>query len=298
MASRQAKAGWRFLAPPLAVVAAVTLLPIAYAIYLSFSNVNLTLNGFQASWSGLHNYGIIFSSSLWWQSLRFTVGYAIATVIVETIIGMIMALILNAMVRGQGLALVMLLLPWSLITVVSAEMWSYMYNASYGILDYLLLALHLTRAPVNWLGSPALAMVAVGIADIWKTAPFVTLILLAGLKGIDPDLFEAARLDGAGSWAMLRRITLPLLTPSLLVAVLFRILQAFGLFDLPFVLTQGGPGTSTQSLVMLAYNAMFTNLEFGPGSGVAVLTVVCVLAVAVLFIRGLGVRLGGEDRRA
>lgn len=294
----QARAGWAFLALPLAVIAVVTLAPIAYAVVLSFSNVNLTVNGFQATWNGLANYAIIFSSGQWWQALWFTTGYAIATVVVEVVLGMLMALTLNALVRGRGMAMAVLLLPWSLITVVSAEVWSYMYNASYGLIDYVLMVLHITSQPINWLGSPLLAMVSVGIADVWKTTPFVALILVAGLQGIDRSLYEAAALDGADRLRTFFRLTLPLLRSSLLVAVLFRILQAFGLFDLPFVLTQGGPGTATQSLVMLAYRAMFSDFLFGPGSGVAVLTVAAVLVVALVFIRGLGVRLGGVNEDA
>lgn len=294
----QARAGWAFLALPLGFIAVVTLAPIVYAVVLSFSNVHLTLNGFQAVWNGLTNYAIIFQSGQWWQALRFTVGYAVVTVVVEVILGMLMALTLNALVRGRGMAMAILLLPWSLITVVSAEVWSYLYNASYGLIDYLLIALHITQQPINWLGSPLLAMAAVAIADVWKTTPFVALILVAGLKGIDGSIYEAAQLDGANRFGMFFRVTLPLLRSSLLVAVLFRVLQSFGLFDLPFVLTQGGPGTSTQSLAMLAYRAMFSNFEFGPGSGVAVLTVAAVLFVSILFIRGLGVRLGGGDENA
>lgn len=294
----RARAGWIFLALPLAFIAVVTLAPIGYAVFLSFSNVSLTTNGFQAIFNGLANYAIIFQSGQWWQALRFTVGYAIVTVVVEVILGMLMALTLNALIRGRGMAMAILLLPWSLITVVSAEVWSYLYNASYGLIDYLLVTLHITQNAVNWLGSPLLAMTAVAIADIWKTTPFVALILVAGLKGIDPSIYEAAQLDGAGRLGTFFRVTLPLLRSSLLVAVLFRVLQSFGLFDLPFVLTQGGPGTSTQPLAMLAYRAMFSNFEFGPGSGVAVLTVAAVLLVSVLFIRGLGVRLGGGDENA
>lgn len=294
----QARAGWLFLALPLSFIALVTLAPIVYALVLSFSNVNLTLDGFDAVWNGIANYAIIFQSGQFWQALRFTVGYAIVTVIIEVVLGMLMALTLNALTRGRGLAMAILLLPWSLITVVSAEVWSYLYNASYGLIDYLLITLHITQQPVNWLGEPRLAMAAVAIADIWKTTPFVALILVAGLHGIDPAIYEAARLDGANRFGTFFRVTLPLLKSSLLVAVLFRILQSFGLFDLPFVLTQGGPGTSTQSLAMLAYRAMFSNFEFGPGSGVAVLTVAAVLLVSVIFIRGLGVRLGGGDENA
>lgn len=294
----QARAGWFFLAIPLAFIAIVTIAPIVYAIVLSFSHVSLTLSGFQTVWNGIANYSVIFQSSQWWQALRFTVGYAIVTVLAEVVLGMLMALTLSALARGRGLAMAILLLPWSLITVVSAEVWSYLYNASYGLIDYVLIALHLTRQPVNWLGEPRLAMAAVAMADIWKTTPFVALILLAGLHGIDPAIYEAARLDGAKRLGTFFRVTLPLLRSSLLVAVLFRVLQSFGLFDLPFVLTQGGPGTSTQSLAMLAYRAMFSNFEFGPGSGVAVLTVVAVLLISVIFIRGLGVRLGGGDENA
>ncbi|MCL6595504.1 MAG: sugar ABC transporter permease [Firmicutes bacterium] len=289
---RRARVGYAFLAPAAAVVASVTLGPILYAVFLSLSQVRLTGEGFATTWAGLANYAILYRAPEFWQALAFTAGYTGATVLVEVALGLVVALVLNGLVRGRGLAMAVLLLPWSLITVVSAEVWSYLDNGAYGLIDYVLVVLHVTSQPVNWLGEPTLALVAVGLADVWKTTPFVALILLAGLQMIRRDLYEAATLDGAGPWKSFWRVTFPLLRPSLLVAVLFRVLQSFGLFDLPFVLTSGGPGTTTQSLALLAYRAMFNDLEFGPGTAVSVVTVAAVVLVAVLFIRGLGVRLG------
>lgn len=296
---RRALAGYAFVAPAAVVIAGVTLGPIGYSLFLTLSTVTLSPHsGFATAWAGLSNYAILLHAAAFWQALFFTAGYTAATVVVEVAVGMAMALVLGALVRGRGVAMAVLLVPWSLITVVSAEVWSYMYNGAYGLIDYILVALHLTAQPVNWLGVPSLALVAIGVADVWKTTPFVALILVAGLQMINRDLYEAAVLDGASGWRAFWRITVPLLRPSILVAILFRVLQSFGLFDLPFVLTSGGPGTTTQSLALLAYRAMFNDLEFGPGTAVAVVTVAAVVVVAIVFIKGLGVRLGESGRGA
>jgi multiple sugar transport system permease protein len=292
LTQRRALVGYAFLAPAVLVIAGVTLGPIGYSLYLTLMNVQVTGNGFATAWAGLANYAILLHAAEFWQAFTFTVGYTGSTVVVEIVVGMAMALVLSNLVRGRGVAMAVLLVPWSLITVVSAEVWSYMYNSAYGLIDYLMVALHVTAQPVNWLGVPSLALVAIGIADVWKTTPFVALILVAGLQMINRDLYEAAVLDGASGWRTFWRITVPLLRPSILVAVLFRVLQSFGLFDLPYVLTSGGPGQTTQSLALLAYNAMFNDLSFGPGTAVAVVTVAAVIVVSIIFIKGLRVRLG------
>ena len=229
-----ARTGYGMLAPALIVIALVTLFPILYSIWMSFNKVALTSSGIHYHFNGLANYGLIFQYGPFWYSLIFTVLYAIITVAVELVLGMLLALVMNYPIRGRGVAMAIMLIPWSLITVISAEMWGYIYNGTYGLLDYLFIHLGLTSQNIVWLGHPNLAIMSIMVADVWKTTPFVALILLAGLQLISPDLYEAAAIDGATSWTIFWKITVPLLTNSLLLSVLFRMLQAFGLFDLPF----------------------------------------------------------------
>lgn len=285
-------AGYAMVTPALLVIALVTLFPIGYSIYMSLNAIQSTYSGFQFSFIGLRNYGIIFGIAEFWQSLGFTTGYAIVTVVIELILGMLTALALNQPIKGRGFAVAAMLIPWTLITVISAQMWGYIYNPVYGVLNAILLQLHIIGQPILWLGLPNLAIPSLMVADIWKTTPFVTMILLAGLQLIPTELYEAARIDGAGAVRTFFQVTFPLLRPSIGLAALFRILQAFGLFDLPFVLTQGGPGTSTESIAMLAYKALFNDGEFGPGTAVAVSTVVLVILLALVSLRALRTQVG------
>jgi multiple sugar transport system permease protein len=186
----------------------------------------------------------------------------------------------------------LLLIPWSMITVINAELWAYIYNGTYGVADYILNALGL-GSPVI-LGTPTPAIIGLMIADIWKTTPFVAIIVLAGLVMLPGDVYEAAEMDGASGWYTFWHITLPLLRPTIALAVMFRILQAFGLFDLPYVMTGGGPGTATTSLAVLAYDALFKNLAFGPGAAVAVSAALLVLLGCLATLRVFRAQVGQE----
>ncbi|CAM3846533.1 carbohydrate ABC transporter permease [Alicyclobacillus pomorum] len=287
-------AGYRMLLPAAIVIAAVTLFPIVYSIFMSLNNISLTTNGFTEQFVGLANYGILVKSGEFWHSVWFTVYYAVVTVLVELVLGMLIALAINNVERLKNVSLVIMLIPWSLITVVSAQMWDYIYNGVYGVLNYLLQALHVIGAPVTWLGSPTSAVIAMMVADIWKTTPFVVIILLSGLQMISQEYYEAAYIDGANRWQTFWNVTFPLLRGSIALAGLFRILQAFGVFDLPFVLTSGGPGTATESLAMLGEQVLFGRLHFGTGSAIAVSTVILVLAVCLVFLSAFKSMVKGE----
>ena len=213
------------------------------------------------------------------------------TVVVELVLGTCIALVLERLVAGRGWMMALLLIPWSMITVINAELWAYIYNGTYGVADYILGAFGFH--PVI-LGTPGPAIIGLMIADIWKTTPFVAIIVLAGLVMLPGDVFEAAEMDGASGWYTFWRITLPLLRPTIALAVMFRVLQAFGLFDLPYVMTGGGPGTATQSLAILAYNALFKNLAFGPGAAVATTTALLVLLGCLASLRVFRVQVGQE----
>ena len=282
--SRRALTGWWFMSPGLAVVLAVTIFPILYSVYMSFNRIGLTTRGFRFHWVGTANYHLLFSNSLYRYAIVFTVVYALTTVFVELIIGMAAALLLQRLKLGRPVLLALLLLPWSLITVISAEMWGYIYNGVYGVLDALLLNLHLIHTPIVWLGFAKLAIMSTMFADVWKTMPFVAILLLAGLEMVPVDIIEAAHMDGASNWQIFWKIIIPLIRPTMSLAVLFRLLQAFGLFDLPFVLTGGGPGTATESIAVMGYQVMFQDLSFGPGAAIAASTTGLVLIMALAFL--------------
>jgi len=287
-----ARLGWAFSAPALIVVAAVTIFPIVYSVVMSFSNVTVTGNGTSLHGFTTNNYSIVLKNSTWHYALGFTIVYTFITVAVELVLGTLIALVLQRLTAGRGWMMALLLLPWSMITVINAELWLYIYNGVYGVADYILNAVGLGHP--NILGTNTPAIIALMIADIWKTTPFVAIIVLAGLVMLPGDIYEAAEVDGSSGWSTFWRITVPLLRPTLALAVLFRVLQAFGLFDLPFVMTNGGPGTATTSLAILGWKAIFQNLDFGTGAAVATTTALLVLLGCLISLRAFKVQVGKE----
>lgn len=279
---RMARLGWAFTAPSLLLIGAVTIFPIVFSVLMSVSNVTVSGSGFQLDGFTLSNLHIVLTNDTWQHALVFTVAYTIGTVLVEIVLGTLIALVLEQLEGARGWMMALLLIPWSLITVISASLWDYIYDPLSGVATQLLSTLGFGHPVI--LGSPASAIIAMSIADIWKTTPFVAVIVLAGLVMIPRDVYEAAVLDGANGWKTFWQVTLPLLRPTIALAVLFRVLQAFGVFDLPFVLTKGGPGTSTTSLAVLGYQAMFRDLKFGPGAAVATTTAVLVVLGCLLFL--------------
>jgi multiple sugar transport system permease protein len=284
---RMARLGWAFSAPALIIIAAVTIFPIIYSVAMSLSNVTVTGSGISLNGFTWANYSLVLQNSTWHYALGFTIIYTFITVLVELVLGTMIALVLERLAAGRGWMMALLLLPWSMITVINAELWGYIYEGTYGVATYLF-------GVQNILGTTTPAIIGLMIADIWKTTPFVAIIVLAGLVMLPGDIYEAAEVDGSSGWSTFWRITVPLLRPTLALAVLFRVLQAFGLFDLPFVLTSGGPGTSTTSLAILGYDAMFKNLAFGPGAAVAVTTALLVLLGCLISLRTFKVQVGKE----
>ena len=284
---RMARLGWAFSAPALIIIAGVTIFPIIYSVAMSLSNVAVTGNGFSLNGFTWSNYSLVVQSPKWHYALGFTLVYTFVTVLVELVFGTMIALVLQRLTAGRGWMMALLLIPWSMITVINAELWQYIFNSTYGVATYLF-------GLNNVLGTPTPAIIALMIADIWKTTPFVAIIVLAGLVMLPGDIYEAAEVDGSSGWSTFWRITVPLLRPTLALAVLFRVLQAFGLFDLPYVMTSGGPGTSTTSLAILGYNVMFKNLAFGPGAAVAVTTALLVLLGCLISLRAFKVQVGSE----
>ena len=278
MAKWRAQTAWLFLAPSLIVLALVAGYPLFRTIQLSFFDVSILKFPLEPTWVGFANYQALFSDPRWWRSVWNTILFTFISVFFETILGMVIALLVHGEFRGRGLIRTAMLVPWAIPGVVSSQMWRWMLNDVYGVVNDLLLKLRVISSPMAWLAEPALLLpVLIGI-DVWKTTPFMALILLAGLQGIPKELYEAARVDGATSSQQFWRITVPLLRPALLVGLIFRTLDGLRVFDLIYVVA----GTQINSISMSIY-ARQQLISFGSlGYGSAVSTgIFLILAIYV-----------------
>jgi trehalose/maltose transport system permease protein len=288
--SRRARTALWFLLPTLAVIAVVGGYPLFRTIYLSFTDFNIN-SGEESHWVGLENYwnvtedGInigLLGDPAWWTSLWNTVRFTLASVSVETVLGLGFALVINSKIKGRGLLRTAILVPWAIPTVVSAQMWNWMYQDSLGIVSAWGRHARLLHVGQSLLANPDTALWALVAVDVWKTTPFMALLLLAGLQSIPTDLYEAARVDGANRLQQFRRITLPLLAPALLVAVIFRTLDALRIFDMPYVMKGNAPETMTMS--SYARQQMIDNAQFGMGSSVSVLIFLVIMMFTVAYM--------------
>ncbi|MFD2444449.1 carbohydrate ABC transporter permease [Bacillus sp. CGMCC 1.16607] len=240
---------------------------------------------------GFKGYSKVFKDDRVGIALWNTTLFTVVSVFIELVLGLGLALILNKSIAGQGLIRTTSLIPWAIPTAVAALMWSYLYNGSSGIVAYFFEQIGLIEQSQDLLLSGSGAMVSTILADVWKTTPYMALLLLAGLQNIPNSLYEAANIDGANKVQSFFKVTLPLLKPSILVALLFRTLDAFRVFDLIFVLTGGGPGGKTETMSIYAYKVMFAQTNFGYGSIIVMLMFVCVAFIAILFVKFLGANL-------
>lgn len=277
----EVRSAWLFLLPLLLIVGIFILLPVLGTFYNSFF---LDVSFLPKKFIGFKNYVNLLSSPDFWQALRFTVAYAVAAVSLEAVFGVIFALLLNEAFVGRGFLRVVILIPWAIPTIVSARTWQLIYEYNYGLMNYLVVSLGISGERINWMGTEFGAFWALVFADVWKTTPFVVLILLAGLQAIPEDLYQQARVDGAGMFRRFYKITLPLLKPVLVIALIFRTIDSLRMFDLVYVLTGGGPGGSTRTLSYLGYEA-FANDSFGLGSTISVVTFIISLAVTLIYLR-------------
>jgi multiple sugar transport system permease protein len=276
------------VAPSVVLIALVALWPIVYAIWLSLHQYSLIRAGVSrwAAPAGLGNYIDALGAREFWAAVRVTFEFTIASVFLETVIGLAMAMAMHQAFKGRGLLRTVVLVPWAVLTVVTAIMWRTIVDPNLGFVNSLL------GTDTVWLGNSPQALIVMILADAWKTAPFMALLLLAGLQVIPSEIYEAAKVDGATAWQRFRRITLPLLKPALLVALIFRTLDALRAFDLPKVLTNGANDTTTMSL--LAQKTFQVNSLYGQGSALAILTFIIVMLVSFGYIRLVGGNLRGE----
>lgn len=271
--------GTLLISPAAAFILCLAVYPIIRVLWLSFFAQNLG-TGLHPNFTGLNNYLRLVNDTHFFGTVRTSLFFTVASVALELVFGLVFALLLNSKFQGRGLARAVLLIPWALPTAVLALAWSWIFNDQFGVLNDLLRRTGISLHPVAWLGNGPSAMFAVILADVWKTAPFMMIILLAGLQNIPADLYDAIAIDGAGAWKSFWIITLPLLIPSIMLGLLFRFVQSFGIFDLIFVMTGGGPGGATETIAIYIYRTYLRYLDFGYGSAMIV-TTFAIIAVVV-----------------
>ncbi|MGX8012689.1 carbohydrate ABC transporter permease [Mesorhizobium sp. ORM8.1] len=292
---QRVRIAWLFLAPMLVVLAAVAGWPLLRTVYYSFTDASLAdLDARQ--WVGFDNYFSVLrlpsgrllydgllADPVWWRAVWNTMRFAVVSVACETVLGMVVALALNAEFPGRGIVRAAILIPWAIPTIVSAKMWQWMLNDQFGIINVVLLNLGLIHAKIAWTASADTAMVAVLIVDIWKTTPFMALLILAALQMLPREIVEVARLDGASPWQVFWWVTLPLIRPAVMVAVIFRALDALRIFDLIYVLTPNN--VQTKSMSIFARENLFEFDKFAYGSAASTLLFLIIGLLTIAYIR-------------
>lgn len=281
---------WGLLMPCLLVVCAFAFYPIVQSMIMSLHRIILGLPALGTPYVGLSNYARLAADPAARNAVVVTLGFVAASTLLEVALGTVMALALNQGLRGRGWLRAAVLVPWAVPTVVASQMWRFIFSDRYGLFNWLLFGSD-TAAYQAWLAEPAWAFAALVAADVWKTSSFAALIILAGLQTIPAELYEAAVLDGAGPWQRFRRLTLPLVLPALAIALVFRTMDAFRVFDLVFVMTQGGPADATNVLQFYGYQKMFAEGFLGYGSAISVLVFLIVLLISLLYLKLVGRRL-------
>jgi len=288
------RTAWLFIAPMLVVLALVAAWPLLRTIWLGFTDANL-LRLDQAKWSGFDNFsgkhGLIHDK-VWWQAVKNTLWFTLLTVSIETVLGTVVALVLTRTFPGRGLVRAAVLVPWAIPTVVSAKMWSWMLNDQFGIINHMLLSLGVIHSPRAWTADPDLLMTSVVMVDVWKTTPFMALLILAALQMLPKECYEAAQIDGVHPVKVFFKVTLPLIRPALMVAVIFRALDAIRIFDLVYVLT--GTTESTMTMSVYARQQLIDFQQVGYGSAASTFLFFIVALLTVLYVVIGRVKLGND----
>ena len=281
-AKAERKLGWLLCAPAVIAMLIVTGYPIGYAVYLSLQKADLRFPD-EREFVGLNNYADVLTSTTWWSDVGVTVFITVVSVSIELVLGMAIALVMHRAIFGRGPVRAAVLIPYGIITVVAAFAWRYAFDPASGFVAGLPLIPD-TYAPLT---NQAGSLLVIILAEVWKTTPFMALLLLAGLALVPDELHEAGKVDGASAWQRFVRITLPLMKPAILVALLFRTLDAFRVFDSVYIIQPGG-ANGTETVSILGYNVLINRLNLGLGSAVSVLIFLCVILIAVFFVKVLG----------
>jgi len=301
ISAERKRAAWLFLAPMLAVLVVVAAWPLLRTIYFSLTNATLVDMG-RYDFVGLSNYVAydngrwygVLTDPQWLISLRNTLVFAIVSVSLEIVLGVSIAMLLNAKFPGRGMLRAAMLVPWAIPTVVSARMWGWMLNDQFGVVNDALMRLGLIAEPVAWLADPTLSMISVILVDVWKTTPFVALLALAALQMVPKDVYEAARVDGIHPVKVFFQVTLPLIGPALAVAVIFRLLDAMRMFDLVYVMT--GTTDATMTLSVFARRELVDFQDVGYGSAASTLVFFIIALLTALYVMAVRLDLNGRRR--
>jgi multiple sugar transport system permease protein/N,N'-diacetylchitobiose transport system permease protein len=272
--------------PALLIVFGIVLYPLVQTFIYSLKNMDLT-SDHQGQFVGLNNYMHALMDSEVWSSIGRTFYFSVASITLEMILGLLIALLLNEKLRGIAFLRSIIILPWAVPTIVNAAMWKWIYHPEYGALNGMLMQLHLISAYRPWLSSPWQAMNMVIIADVWKMTPFVAIFLLAALQMNNKSIYEAASMDGAGMIRRFFTLTLPFLKPTILVLIVMRTMEAFKVFDLIYALTQGGPSNGTKVIIYKAFIETFTNLQFSDGATLSYLIAIIIGILTFVYVKVL-----------
>jgi trehalose/maltose transport system permease protein len=284
------RSAWLFMAPMLVVLALVAGWPLVRTIWFGFTDANLS-DLSAAQFVGFVNYFYLLQDPDWWNAVWNTVLFAAVSVTIETTLGLAIALALDAHFRGRGLLRAAVLIPWAIPTVVSAQMWAWMYNDVFGVINHALQAIHVISAPIAWTASPNTALIAVIMVDVWKTTPFMALLLLAGLQMLPQECYESAKVDGVPPVTVFLKVTLPLLKPALMVAIIFRVLDALRIFDLIYVMNGNNKDTMSMSVYARQQLVDFQDVGYGSAAATLLFLIIALFTVGYLTIG----RVGRED---
>jgi len=294
-AHQRTQTAWLFLTPMLAALLFIAAWPLLRTIAFSFTDANLSD---LSTWKfvGITNYSYLFEDPLWWRAVGNTLLFTFISVSLETALGMVIALTLDTHLPGRGLLRAAVLIPWAIPTVVSAKMWGWMLHDLYGVVNFLLLSVGLIDRPWAWLADPSLSMAAIIMVDVWKATPFMALLILAALQALPLEIYEAARVDGIHPVKVFLYVTLPLIRPALLVAVIFRGLDALRVFDIIYVLTGNNENTATMSVYARQQLVDFQDIGFGSAAATSLFVIVAIMAMIVITLGRVNISLGGGER--
>jgi len=270
-----------FIIPTLVFLILINIFPLFYSLILSFADYS-AISGKPPIWIGIRNYRELLNDPHVWNSFYITLKYAIISVFGQLVVGFVIALLLNRKIPGKGVITTLLLLPMMMSMAIVGLFWKLLYSPSWGIINYLL-----GIGKFVWISNVDVALLAIAITDIWMWSPFVMLLSLAGLSAIPQHLYEAAAIDRASRWFTFRRITLPLVSPLLLIAVIFRTMEAFKTFDLAYIMTGGGPGTATELISIKLYNMAFPQWQTGKSAALAYIVLIVIIGVSNIYIKYL-----------
>lgn len=282
--------GAGLLIPTLVFVIFFAFYPILHSVYLSMHRIFLSLPGLGQEFVWFDNYIELFHDRVALHSIINTFLFVAFSTAFEIALGIVIAITIHERFRGRGLVRAAVLVPWAIPTAVASQMWRFIFNDKYGLINFILYGNNISSYTA-WLAEPLYAFSAIVVADVWKTSSFAALLILAGLQTIPDELYEAARIDGAGPWQQFTGITLPLIKPAILIALLFRTMDAFRVFDLVYIMTQGGPADSTNVLQFYGYKKMFAEGLMGYGSTISVLVFFLTFIISIVYIRMIGSRL-------